>query len=157
MRTQNSHSRTKTVIRAALVATLAVGLMAGSVFAARPAGGGGGKGKPGGGAGTGGGSLALVMVADANSNGTPNHGDTITFTVTTTATSPFVSVNCYQGSTWVYSASVGFFAAYPWSKTFILSATSWPSGAATCTARLYTSVDGSSSTTLSTMSFAAGA
>ena len=50
MRLTSSRSRTKTVIRAALVATLAVGLMASSVFAAKPTGGGGGgKGKPGGG------------------------------------------------------------------------------------------------------------
>jgi hypothetical protein len=53
MRLKNSHTSTKTVIRAALVATLAVGLMAGSVFAAKPTAGGGGK--P-----SGGGSATLV-------------------------------------------------------------------------------------------------
>lgn len=123
--------------------------------------GGGGK-KPGGGGGTtgggstGGGSLSIEMLSDANGDG-PSWGDRITFKLTTSADKPFVSVNCYQGSAWVYSASVGYFAAYPWAKEFTLSATSWPSGAADCTARLYTSVDGSSSTTLATMNFHAGA
>lgn len=116
-------------------------------------GGGNGGGKPGGGGSTGGGSLSLVMLSDANGNGLPNWGDRITFNLTTTATSPFVSVNCYQGSSWVYAASVGYFEANPWAKEFTLSATSWPGGAAECTARLYTSLDGSSTTTLATLSF----
>ena len=119
----------------------------------KPAGGGGG-GKNGGGTTTGGsGSLSLVMVTDANSNGLPNHGDKITFNVTTSASSPFVSVNCYQGSAWVYSGSVGYFAGYPWEKAFVLAASSWPSGSASCTAKLYTSSDGIRTTTLSTMNF----
>jgi hypothetical protein len=118
---------------------------------------GGGGGKPGGGGTTtgGSGSLSLVMVWDANSNGLPNRGDRITFTVSTSATSPFVSVNCYQGSNWVYASSVGFFPSYPWAQEFTLSASSWPSGSASCTARLYTSTDGIRTTTLSTMSFTA--
>ena len=119
-------------------------------------GGGGGGGKPGGGTGGGtgggGGSLTLVMVTDVNTSGL-SWGDHITFNVSTSATSPFVSVNCYQGSTWVYAASVGYFAAYPWAKEFTLAASSWPRSAADCTARLYTTVDGSSSTTLATLPF----
>ncbi len=118
--------------------------------------GGGGKGKPGGG-GDGTSSLKLVMVNDANGNGLPDWGDHITFNLTTTATKPFVGVNCYQGSSWVYAASVGYFDAYPWAKEFTLAATSWPSGAADCVARLYTSTDGSSTTTLATLSFRVGA
>jgi hypothetical protein len=51
MRLTSSRSRTRTLVRATLVATLALGLMASSVFAGKPTGGsgGGGKGKPGGG------------------------------------------------------------------------------------------------------------
>ena len=129
-----------------------------SDVAARPSGGGGGKGGGKGGGGTtggGSGSLSLVLLADNNGNGLPNHGDTITFNITTTVEKPFVKVSCYQGSNWVYVASVGYFEAYPWDKKFILSATSWPSGAADCTATLYTSVDGSSETTLATLPFRA--
>jgi hypothetical protein len=98
-----------------------------------------------------GGSLALAMVMDANGNGLPNYRDRVTFRVTTSATRPFVSLNCYQGTTWVYAASVGFFPDYPWPKEFSLSATSWPGGAAECTATLYTSKDGIRTTTLATL------
>jgi hypothetical protein len=138
------------IAEGSLIAMLIVGLMAGSTFAGKGSG-----GKPG--SGGSGGSLAVVMVADANGNGAPNHADTITFNVTTSADRPFVSVNCYQGSAWVYAASVGYFADYPWSKDFILSASSWTGGAADCTARLYTSKDGIRTTTLATLSFAVGA
>lgn len=116
-------------------------------------GGGGGGGKGGGGTTTGGGSLSLRMVTDANSNGLPNHGDKITFTVTTSAAGPFVSVNCYQGSSWVYSGSVGYFPSYPWEQAFVLSTSAWTSGGASCTAKLYTSSDGIRTTTLATMNF----
>ena len=116
-------------------------------------GGGGGGKKPGGGSG----SLSIVMLSDANGDGLPNFGDTITFNVTTSATQPFVRVSCYQGASWVYVASVGYFDSYPWAKQFILSAGSWPGGAADCTATLYTSVDGSSMNTLATLNFTAGA
>ena len=137
------------IAEGSLVALLIVGLMVGTALA-----GGKGGGKPSGG---GGGSLAVSMVVDGNGNGAPDHGDTITFSVSTSAARPFVSVNCYQGSAWVYSASVGYFADYPWSKDFILSASSWTGGAADCTARLYTSRDGIRTTTLGTLGFAVGA
>jgi len=121
---------------------------------ARSGGGSGGGGKKGGGGTTtGSSSLALVMVNDGNGDGLPNWNDVITFSLSTTATSPFVAVDCYQGSSWVYTASVGYFDAYPWAKQFVLSATSWPGGAADCTALLYTSTDGSSRTTLATLPF----
>ena len=132
-----------------------------SATEARGSGGGGGGGKkPGGGGGTaggGGGSLSLVMLKDVNGDGGPDWGDTITFNVTTSATQPFVRVSCYQGSSWVYVGSVGYFDAYPWAKEFILASNSWPGGAADCTATLYTTVDGSSTTTLATLNFSAGA
>ena len=120
-------------------------------------GGGGGGKKPGGGGTTGGGSLSVVMVSDGNGDGLPNWGETITFIVTTSATKPFVRLNCYQGSTLVYTSHVGYFDDYPWAKEFMLASGAWSSGAANCTAIMYTSVDGSSSTTLATLNFSAGA
>jgi hypothetical protein len=117
---------------------------------------GGGKGSGGGGTTSGGGSLSLVMLNDAGTSGT-SYGDTITFTVTTSAERPFVTVNCYQGQTWVYTKQVGFFDGYPWPKQFLLMADSWPGGVADCKATLYTTVDGTSTTVLATLSFQAAA
>jgi hypothetical protein len=108
-------------------------------------------GKPGGDA-TGGGTIELVLLN--STDGVPHHGQQVTFNVSTSAARPFVSLNCYQGGVWVYSASAGFFPDYPWSKNFTLSASSWPSGAADCTARLYTTKDGTRTTTLATLTFA---
>ena len=148
IRSRSSHAL-QAIAEGSLIALLIVGLMAGTALA----GGKGGGGKPPSG---GGGSLSVVMVADANANGAPNHADTITFNITTSAASPFVSVNCYQGASWVYAASVGYFPAYPWEQTFVLSASSWTGGAADCTARLYTSRDGIRTTTLATLAFGVG-
>ena len=111
-----------------------------------------GKGRPGGGGTTGGsGSFSLVLLN--STDGQPHYGQRVTFAVTTSATRPYVSLNCYQGSTWVYAASVGYFTAYPWAKEFTLAATSWPGGAASCTAQLYTTKDGTRMTILATMNF----
>lgn len=138
---------------ALIIVILITGLLAIPVLAAK--GGGGGGGKPSGGGG-GGGTISLVMVDPADT--AANHGDQVTFSVATTATDrPFVKVNCYQGGTWVYAASAGFFPDYPWSKNFILAADSWPSGAASCTATLYSSRDGIRTTTLATLNFAVAA
>lgn len=126
----------------ALISLLVVGLVAGAALAAR----GGGSGKP----SAGGGTISLVVL---DADGIANHGDTVTFDISTTNSRPFVSLNCYQGSDWVYAASAGFFAGYPWSQDFILEASSWPSGAANCSARLYSSKDGIRTTTLATMTF----
>jgi hypothetical protein len=118
---------------------------------------GGGK-KPGSGGGTtgGSGSLAVVMVVDNNGNTAPNWGDTVTFTLSTTATSPFVQLDCYQGSTWVFTGSVGYFDAYPWAKQFVLWSNYWAGGAASCTAKLYTTTDGSTMNVLSALNFEVG-
>jgi hypothetical protein len=111
----------------------------------------GARGKPSGGS-TSGSTVTLVM-KDA-SDTVVNHGDVITFRVATTATDrPFVSVQCKQGGTLVYSASAGYFPDYPWSTDFTLSSNSWTSGDADCTARLYSSKDGVRTTTLATTSF----
>lgn len=133
------------VVRIALTAAVAALVLVPTVVAAP---GGGGKG------GGGGGSSSLSLVLLDSTDGQAHWGQQVTFNVATTATaSPFVSVNCYQGSTWVLTASAGFFPSYPWSKNFTLSSGSWPSGAADCTARLYMTKDGSRTTTLATLTF----
>ncbi len=105
-----------------------------------------------GGAGSSSSSVQLVLIDSLD--GLAHSGQQVTFAVATSATaSPFVSLNCYQGSAWVYTASAGFFAAYPWSQNFTLSSMSWNGADADCTARLYSSRDGTRTTTLATTSF----
>jgi len=137
-----------------VLTVLTVGALALAASPALAGKGGGGK-KPGGGGTTGGASLALVLVNSPDT--VANYGETVTFAVTTTNTRPYVSVNCYQGGAWVYAASAGFFADYPWSQDFILAASSWPGGGANCTATLYTTTDGIRTTTLATLDFAVSA
>ena len=90
--------------------------------------------------------IVLEMVNDANGDDLPNFGDTVKFNVSTTATTPFVSLSCYQGTTWVYAAG-----GYQADWNFTLSSNSWPGGAADCTATLYTTTDGARTTTLATL------
>ncbi len=118
-----------------LIALLVVGLMAGSVFAAKPSASGGGKPSGGGGGGT---ISGPVMVVDVNVNGSANYGDDITFNVSAPGTAfPQVGLRCWQGTTWVYDAYVGYWATYNWDRFFRLSSGYWNPGlAATCTARL---------------------
>jgi hypothetical protein len=134
-------------LRFTLTATLAVLLLviAPTALAGK------GSGKGGGGGKTGSGSLSLVLLN--STDGLPHHGQQVTFSFTTTADRPFVSLNCYEGGVWVYSASAGFFPDYPWSTNFALANTSWTSGAADCTATLYTTTDGIRTTTLATLNF----
>ena len=131
------------ILEGSLVALLMIGLMAGTALAGR----GGNGGKPGGG--------GTVSVVDIDGDGVVNYGDQITFAIQQTATDrPFVALNCYQGAAWVYSKSVGYFPDYPWDQWFVLTAGSWAGGAADCTAKLYTTKDGSRSTILATTAFA---
>ena len=132
------------IAEAGLVALLVVGLIAGTALAGR--GGNGGGGKPSGGGGT----IALDVMDE---DGVANQGDNVTFILGTSAAKPFVALNCYQGGVWVYSKSVGYFPDYPWDQWFTLSSTSWPAGGGDCTAKLYTTKDGTRSTILATMSF----
>jgi hypothetical protein len=137
------------VVRIALIAAVAALALVPTALAGK-----GGGGKPGGGGGGTTTSSSLSLVLLNSSDGQAHWGQQVTFNVATTATaSPFVSLNCYQGSTWVLTASAGFFPSYPWSRDFTLSSGSWPSGAADCTARLYMTKDGSRTTTLATLSF----
>ena len=137
---------TATAVRTALFTALAAALVLAPAALA------GKGGKPGGGGGSGSSSLALVLVD--STDGVPHHGQRVTFAVATTATDrPFVRVDCYRGTAWIYSASAGFFPDYPWSKDFILASTAWTSGEAECTATLYMTKDGRRTTTLAKLSF----
>jgi hypothetical protein len=126
------------LLEGALVATLMVGLVAGTAFAAKPSGGGGHHG--GGGAGTGGtGTIALVMVTDVNSNGTPNYLDAVTFNISTTATTqPWVNLQCSQNGVLVAQGWNGFFVGSITGRNFGLYSPQWTGGAADCTAYLTT-------------------
>jgi hypothetical protein len=118
------------VVQATLIASLAVGLTAGSVFAGK-----GGGGKP-----TGGGTIsAPQMLSDANGNGLPNYMDSITFTVSTTATDkPMVGLRCWQGTNFVHDGYIALYDASWLKKHFTLGGSYWNSALdATCTARLF--------------------
>jgi len=130
--------------RFALTALVSLLVLAPSALA------GGGKG----GGGTTSSSTIRLVLLDST-DGTAHFGQHVTFAVSTTATTrPFVSLNCYQGGSWVYTASVGFFADYAWPQQFTLSSGWWTSGAADCTAALYyTNSSGTRNTTLATLSF----
>jgi hypothetical protein len=138
-----THS-TQAVLEGALIASLVVGLMAGTALAGKPS-------RPSGG---GGGSLAVVLVTDVNGDGVKSWGDSVTFTVTTSASQPSVKLSCSQGGVVVYYSSAGFYPGYPWpwAQTFTLSSGAWTGGAADCTATLYT-YNGKSYPTLATTSF----
>ena len=83
-------------------------------------------------------SITLVTLSGASvttAAASPSFGDQVTFAVSTTATDrPYVTLNCYQGGSWVYAAQAGFWAGYPGGQTFTLAAASWPGGTADCTA-----------------------
>ena len=134
--------------RSALVTALLALVAAPAAFAGK-----GGGGKPSGG-GTTGGSGSLTLVLLNSTDGVAHQGQSVTFNVSTTSTDrPFVRLDCYQGGTWVYTASAGFFPDYPWSKEFPLSSSAWTSGAASCTATMYMTKDGSRVTNLATLTF----
>jgi hypothetical protein len=119
-----------------------------------------GKGKPpSGGSGTG--TISLVMVHDLNGNGLPDWGDTITFDVSTTATAyPYVTVDCSQNGTLVYTQSSAMFDG-SLNELFVMGeSTAWSGGgAASCIA--YLQIWGSSkhggNTNLASMTFSVGA
>ena len=109
---------------------------------------GGIKGKPGGSLPTPASSITVHMAIDADGDGTISVGDHVTFDVVTNVTNPFITLNCYQASTWVYAAG-----GYPANSEFTLAANSWPGGAANCNAELYSTADGIRTTTLATTAF----
>jgi hypothetical protein len=135
-----------TRLRVAHAATvLAFGLvlvLTPAAFAGKPS-------KPAAGGGTGS-SLTFSLLDSPDA--LPNFGENLKFTVNTSAARPYVNLKCYQGGDWVTNQTVGFYAGYPWSQVFPLSSWKWTSGAADCTARLYTSTS-KRTTTLATLSF----
>jgi hypothetical protein len=134
------------IAEGSLIALLIVGLMAGTAFAGK-----GGGGKP-----NGGGSVAgPVMVIDTDANGSTSYGDDITFNVSTTASAyPQVGLRCWQGTTWVYDAYVGYWATYSFDRFFRLTSGSWDSQLpATCTARLFYNDSRGRQVVLSTLDF----
>ena len=96
--------------------------------------------------------ISLAVIADANGNGLPNAGDSVRFNVSSATATPFVSLTCYQGTSLVYAAG-----GYPVDFVFMLRSGAWTSGAADCTATAYTTVDGTKTTTVGTLSFEVGA
>ena len=145
---------------AGLIALVAVILVAGTAFAGKPStgGGGGGGGHKGGGSTGGSGSFTIVLAVDNNGNGAFNWNDSVTYTVNSASTAyPYVSTQCKQSNTLVLSTSAGFFPSYAWPSAQVvpLQTDVWTSGAASCTARLY-SMDGGSQSILSTQTFSVG-
>jgi hypothetical protein len=134
-----SHSA-QVIAEGALIATLAIGLVAGSALAAKPSAGGTGGGKHGGGSGGSGTiSLASPLVTDLNGNGTANFGDSVQFNVSTTATTqPWVNLVCSQNGAVVAQGWNGYFAASITGTAFGLYSPQWSGGAADCVAYLTT-------------------
>ena len=96
-------------------------------------------------------SVSLVLLDAASSTAT--FGDQVTFSVSTSVSTKWVVANCYQGGRVVYSETRGFFPSYPWGQTFTLGPTGyWTSGAADCTAELFTT-SRKGNVTLATSSF----
>jgi hypothetical protein len=86
-------------------------------------------------------SISLVMLnspaLSAAVTSGPHWGDQVTFAISTNATDqPYVFMNCYRDGTRIYNFQAGFYAAYPFTKTFTLSSIAWTGGAADCTANL---------------------
>jgi len=105
------------------------------------------------------GSTFKLVVLDST-DGVAHYGKQVTFEVSTTATDkPMVKLDCYQGTTYVYWSSAGFYADYPWpwARNFTLNSSYWTGGAADCIAELYYTKDGRRFTTLSKINFHAEA
>jgi hypothetical protein len=118
-------------------------------------------------------SLQLVVLnGTASPSGTAasvqaSYGNQVTFNLQTTSSEPWVSVMCSQNGRAVYGQYWGFWSDYsPSSITnamaaggvFTLGSTPlWSSGAASCTATLYSVSKGWKQTVLSTLPFSVSA
>jgi hypothetical protein len=122
---------TQAVLEGALVASLVVGLMAGTALAGKPTAG----GKPGGGGATGGGTISLALMDGATE---AHFAARVGFNVATTATPyPYVHLMCYQNGALVAEGRTGFFPTAIGNEWFYLGPTpNWPAGAADCTANV---------------------
>jgi hypothetical protein len=128
-----THS-TQAVLEGALIATMVVGLLAGTAFAGKPGGGGGGHHR---GGGTTSGSISVAMVSDVNLDGLPNHGDRITYDVSKVGVAyPVITTTCVQNGVTVLTAFAGFYPEYMWqgARTINLWSDPWTTGPAKCTA-----------------------
>jgi hypothetical protein len=142
--------RSAAVLLVLSLAALAVVLVPAAGLAAK-----GGNG-PGGGGDGGSALTGPVLVTDVNDDDVVNFADQVTFEVSTSATDqPMVRVDCYQNGSHVYWASAGFYESYPWAwaRNFTLKSSNWTSGAADCTATLYT-YDGRRFRDLTSLGFA---
>ena len=105
-------------------------------------------------AGGGGGASTMSLVLLNSTDGSAHYGQSVTFDVSTTATStPWVKLNCMQGSAWVYTSNAGFYPSYPWGQDFLLTGPSWTGGAADCVATLYTGSKSGREVDLASVSF----
>lgn len=119
---------TKTAVRTALFAALAVPLVLAPTALA------GKGGKPGGGGGSSG-TISLVVLNSPD--GLPHYGGQVTFEVSAPVAQPQVNAQCFQNGTRVYDEWHGFFEGAWFGQTFTLGPTpSWQGGGADCTARL---------------------
>ena len=142
---------------AALVVVLALAPIAFAAKGGGSGGGGGGGHKPGGGTTYTGTLAGPVMVTDNGTAGV-SYGDAITFKVTDTAPYYGVRTDCYQNGTLVFEQTQGFYTGWMWGTTYWLESGSWTSGAANCTATLFSqNADGTNTQTQATMSFNAAA
>jgi hypothetical protein len=148
-------------VLAGVILVLALALVP-AAFAGKSGGGGGGH--HGGGGGTTytgsfvGANPLMVPGKDSNGNGLPNAGDTVTFSVASTAPYPFVKLTCSQHGAQVLQESEGFYSGWLWGTNFYLGGMVWTSGAANCTAVLYSvSYSGVTEPTEATMTFQVGA
>jgi hypothetical protein len=113
-----SHS-VQAVAEGALIASLVVGLLAGTALAGKPS------------AGTA--SVSVVYMDGATE---AHFAARVTFNISTTATSsPFIHLKCWQGGTLVEEAWQGFFSTALGHQWIYLGPTPlWQSGDAECTA-----------------------
>ena len=117
-------------------------------------------------------SLQLVVLGVASPTSTAasaqaHYGSQVTFNLQTSSSEPWVSVTCSQNGRAVYGQYWGFWSGYsPSSITstmgadgvFTLGPTAlWSSGAASCTATLYSVSKGWKQTVLSTLPFSVSA
>ena len=91
--------------------------------------------KPGGGSTS---TDSVTLVPLYTHTGGPVIGYLVTFSIKTSQPYPYVRMNCYQGTTLVYTDTNGFYPSYPWDQNYQLGPTSkWSSGSASCRADLY--------------------
>jgi hypothetical protein len=145
----------------AVLATAALALSLALVPAAFAGKGGGGGGGSAGGChkscgGTNTGSFVGANPVMLTDNGTPgvSFGDAVTFSVTDTATYYGVRVDCFQNGVQVWTQTQGFYPGWMWGTTYWLTGGSWTSGAANCTATLFSqNADGTNTQIQASMNF----